>query len=444
MPDAVQQLYRSRAYPPMSHPLADPAVTAVAARLGGLETPHPRRARILEIGCSSGHHLIPLALRWPESDFTGIDLAETAIADARRRATAAGAGNLHFHAADLRDFQAPDGPYDFIIAHGFFSWVPDDVKAALLAFCRKNLSPAGIATISFNVEAGWKPRLPVIAKVRAIQQAGGDEMTALAILRTIADAAELAIIDDMIAKGPSILPFDDLAPVNDAWPIDRFCHAAARAGLRWLGESDPGANIPPDLEAAEISRLRSSAADPLAFMAAVDETAGRTLRSGVLCRDDAPTARRISLETILDFAVRAAPSLPSDSGLGRTLHELSTACVPVREILPGVDPKTFARELFEEISRGHIRPRIEPVRFDPVPPSFPVLDPFRLLCARENLPLVDAWHIPCAFPHGHYSVLAEMDGTNSQVELSGISRRLCPDLAFEPWLRHLAGRGMFS
>ena len=134
MPDAIHELYQRLVYPPMSHPLSDPAVSAVAARLGGLEVPHPRRARILEIGCCSGHNLIPLAQRWPESRFTGIDLAERAIHEARERAAAAGIGNVDFHAVDLREFEPADGPFDFIIAHGFFSWVPDEVKVGFAGF----------------------------------------------------------------------------------------------------------------------------------------------------------------------------------------------------------------------------------------------------------------------------------------------------------------------
>ena len=71
MPDSaecpVDQLYQAHRYPAMSHPLCDPAVTAVAARLGGLATAPPAQARILEIGCASGHNLLPLARRWPQS-----------------------------------------------------------------------------------------------------------------------------------------------------------------------------------------------------------------------------------------------------------------------------------------------------------------------------------------------------------------------------------------
>lgn len=451
MSDLIHELYDKHVYPPMSHPLSDPAVSAVAARLGGLEVAHPRRARILEIGCCSGHNIIPLARRWPESEFVGIDLAERSIDEARARAARAGVGNVAFHAADLRGFEPVGGPFDFIIAHGFFSWVPDEVKAALLVFCRRHLAPSGIATVSFNLECGWKPRLPLIAKARAIRQAGGgDWVSSLGILKGLVDdSAERAIIDDMLAKGPAILAFDDFGPVNDPWPLDRFAQAAANAGLRWLGESDPGENIPSGIDEDFLMDLKHRTPDPLAFQLAVDEAAGRTFRSGVLCRDDAPVADGVSLDRVLEFSVRTGrpPSDPAAFEICRIIESLAPACVPMSEVLdgiPGADAKAVARQVFHGITRGWIRPRIEPVGYAVEPPAYPRLDAFRLLCARDGLPLVDAWHQPCAFPPAHYGVLAAMDGSRSRAELAAFARSQCKELAFEPWLRHLAGRGMFS
>ena len=449
MPDAIHDLYQRLVYPPMSHPLSDPAVSSVAATLGGLDVPHPRRARILEIGCSSGHNLIPLAQRWPESRFTGIDLGERAIQDAGRRAAATGIGNVDFHAVDLREFEPADGPFDFIIAHGFFSWVSDEAKTALLEFCRAHLSQSGIATISFNLECGWKPRLPVIAKVRAIQQAGGgDVVSLLVILQSVTDAddTELEIIDDMLAKGGAILACDDFAPVNDPWPLDRFVRAASSAGLRWLGESDPGENLPSELSEEFLIELRNQVPDPLAFQLAVDEAVVRKFRSGVLCRDDAPVAGRVSLEKVMGFSYRTGKHSSTVDEITRVLRSFAPACLPWSELmtgLPGHDAQSVARQVFDGITRGRIRPRIEPVSYVSEPPEFPRLDPFNLRCAGESLPLVDVWHQPCAFPAAHYQILAVMDGSRRSCELSAFSRSRCPDLNFEPWLRHLAGRGFF-
>lgn len=452
MPDVIHDLYQNQVYPPMSHPLSDPAMSAVAARIGGLEVANPRRARILEIGCCSGHNLIPLAMRWPESGFVGIDLAERSIEEARERAAQAGVKNALFLAADLTTFEPEGGPFDFIIAHGFFSWVPDEVKEALFTFCRKHLAPAGIATISFNLESGWRARWPVIAKVKAIQQARGEDIvSSLLLLKSLLEKGdpEVAIVDDMLAKGPAILAFDDFGPVNDAWPLDRFARAAASAGLRWLGESDPGANIPHGLSAEVMRELKNRAGNPLDFQMAADDAAGRTFRSGVLCRDDAPVLERMSLQLMLDLSVSL--SVEQTTGDGRELLKVveffAPACVPIPEVmarLPDPDPRQVAGNLFDGITRGSIRPRIEPLRYSPDPPEFPKLDAFRLLCAKEGLPLVDAWHKPCAFPREHYQVLAAMDGNSNITELAAFSKSRCPELAFDPWLRHLAWRGMFA
>ena len=430
MTDLVHILYQEHVYPPMSHPLADPAMTAAAARLAGLAVPPPATARIFEIGCCSGHHLIPLAMRWPASRCVGIDLAESSVALATRRAAQAGVENVRFFTADLREFIPGDGPFDFIIAHGFLSWVPPDVQAALFRFCQANLSPTGIATVSFNVECGWKHRFPVIEKARAILAAGATSvMQALEILRTVTEVGspEISIIDDMLARGPGILSFDDFGPVNDAWPLDRFIAAAAGAGLRWLGESDPTAT-----EGEEIS------ADGLHRRLAEDEAIQRTFRSEILCRDDA-RREKPDLRTLC-LRAGAEPPGPEDHEIWSQVAGFSPACVAAGTALPGVGDEW----ILAGIHGGSLLPRVEPLAYDPAPPVAPRLNAFRLLCAEQRLPLVDAWHQPCSFPDNHYQILTLMDGTREHAELGRLAAAHCPELAFDPWLAYLAGRGMFT
>jgi 2-polyprenyl-3-methyl-5-hydroxy-6-metoxy-1,4-benzoquinol methylase len=452
MENPVRTLYENHAYPAMSHPISDPALSAVAASIGGLRTPPPAGARILEIGCCSGHNLIPLALRWPQSECVGMDFDEKSIREARTRAAGAGAANVQFEAADLRDYQPGGGKFDYIIAHGFFSWVPDEVKAALLIFCRENLSPSGIATISFNLECGWAARFPVIQKARMIQEVGGVAViSALEVLRemTAADSPEIAIIDDMLAKGPAILAFDDFGPVNDAWSLDRFAQAAANAGLKWLGETDPAENIPSSLSDEVVEALAERGLGPLELQMAADSLAGRTFRSGVLCRADAPTEERIFLNRVLDFSLRAGkkPGGPMKIALWQAIQRHGLCAVSaglVGSSLPEMEVRELAGMIYDGISNGWILARIEPVIYDSTPPDFPRLNPFRGLCAEQKLPLVDIWHKPCLFPEAHYQVLTKMDGSRSREEIADFARAHCPELAFDPWLRHLTERGMFA
>ena len=431
MLDPLQQHYETLAYPAMSHPPSDPAVSAASAALRGHWAPDPAHATILEIGCGSGLNLIPLAFRWPKSRLVGIDLSRSAIAEATALAAEAGVSNVRFIAADLREFQTAPGAVDFIIAHGFLSWVPDDVKAALFTTCEHSLSPQGIATISFNVRSGWEARFPVIEKTRAILAAGAADLpTALGILRSVTDpnSPEIPIIDDMLAKGPIILACDDFSPVNDPMSLEEVANAAENNRLKWIGESEYAENF------------RHSPSGELPDQIAVDVENLRTFRSTVFSRK---YPESVDIETVIKRASICAQV--SSSIANETFKHWieSTAfddghCVPL-DSLP-LSP-TNLKHLLES---GELIPRIEPVRFDPRPPERPCLNSFRRACARRHLPLVDVWHKACAFPAAHYQVLSSMDGTRDIAGLARFSESRCPDLDFHPWLDHLAARGMFA
>ena len=74
MNDPVRELYSAQRYPDLSHPATDPARIAVSARVAGLQRlPLPEQARVLEFGCAAGQNLLPLAARYPRSEFTGLD-----------------------------------------------------------------------------------------------------------------------------------------------------------------------------------------------------------------------------------------------------------------------------------------------------------------------------------------------------------------------------------
>jgi len=331
--------------------------------------------------------------------------------------------------------------------------VPDEVKDVLFTTCARLLAPSGIATISFNLEAGWRDRMPVVHAAREIQhERNVDEMQALEILLpTAEDDYTKWIINDMLAKGPGVLPFDDFGPVNDPWTLDRFVATASAAGLRWLGESDPAENIPSSLDDESRAVLLPLAGDPLRMQLAADELARRAFRSCVLCRADAPL-EKVSTGLVLDFSVRMGKRTNGGwdavmEPFVKILMSREPQCVPVREIIEDmetVDLPALARGVLDAIIKGWLKVMSEPVSYYPEPLSPCELDPFRLLCAREKIPLVDAWLASCAFPSHHYDLLAEMDGSKSIGELALRAEKLCPELVFKPWLQHLAGRGMFS
>ena len=51
------------------------------------------------------------------------------------------------------------GKFDYIIAHGVFSWVPHEVAEKVLQICGEQLTPNGVAYVSFNTYPGWHMRM---------------------------------------------------------------------------------------------------------------------------------------------------------------------------------------------------------------------------------------------------------------------------------------------
>ena len=115
-PPDVAAIYQEESYPAMSHPPAHPSVIAATALLGGLRMPPLARLRILEIGCSTGHHILPIAAAYPDAQITAIDFSPAAIAEAQRLAAIASITNVNFICADLLQWQAPEQAFDCIIA----------------------------------------------------------------------------------------------------------------------------------------------------------------------------------------------------------------------------------------------------------------------------------------------------------------------------------------
>lgn len=70
-------------------------------------------ARVADVGCGSGHAMVLLGAAFPNSTFTGYDIAEDALA--RGRAEAADLPNVTFEVADAAAFR-PAAPLDVVFA----------------------------------------------------------------------------------------------------------------------------------------------------------------------------------------------------------------------------------------------------------------------------------------------------------------------------------------
>ncbi|MDB6079207.1 MAG: hypothetical protein JWO82_2954, partial [Akkermansiaceae bacterium] len=314
MSDPVHELYTARTYPALSHPGTHPSRLAVAARVGGVkDVAAPVACRVLEMGCSSGHNLLPLAAAYPGSSFVGIDFSETAIAAARAHAAAAGLQNIRFDVADLATWQTAE-TFDYIIAHGVFSWVPDEVKERVLQLCATALSPSGVASIGYNVLPGWSLRRDVAPLVRALANnpaapLGSEPAEVIRRLSRLAGketpyaAGLTAALENMLRKGGDILGFDDFGPVCDPIYFGQFVAWSEARGLRYLGESDLADNLPQGISPPALESLTELTGDPVLLQQTLDLLSGRTHRSSLVCRQEAPQETGLSTALVLDFMV---------------------------------------------------------------------------------------------------------------------------------------------
>lgn len=143
-----------------SHPFqqSTPEHLSAIATLFNVTSVPIEQARILEIGCASGGNIIPLALRFPQAKITGIDLSQVHIAEGQANVTRLGLENISLLERDLSKLTPDFGTFDYIIAHGVYSWIPEEVQAGLMRICGENLSENGLAYISYNTYPGWKYR----------------------------------------------------------------------------------------------------------------------------------------------------------------------------------------------------------------------------------------------------------------------------------------------
>lgn len=164
MNEKVLQSYKSTPY--ISRPFKYSSIHRLEAicELLGIKNQKTSSARVLEIGCAFGGNLLYQALNYTNSSFYGIDISKEQIDKAKEISRLCRAKNLHFICADICDILASDemiqslGKFDYIIAHGVFSWVDDSTKIALLKLGKTLLNSSGVFYISYNTYPGWKTR----------------------------------------------------------------------------------------------------------------------------------------------------------------------------------------------------------------------------------------------------------------------------------------------
>lgn len=320
--------YDELPYDSLPLPETQPDVLAAVAKLHGFDAPDPSRARILELGCAQGGNLIPLAWRWPGSDCVGVELSRVQAEAGAAFVQALGLSNVRILHGDIAALPDDLGEFDYLIAHGVFSWVPPAVQQALLEVCRRHLSPHGVAYISFNVAAGWQALQPLraalIERTSAELPAPRRHQQALRVLDALqsewSDPLLLKEIAYLKTAAPSYLFHEYLADFNAPMPFAEFAAQLDAHGLRYVGEAGPRRAVV-ELEDAWDLIPESMAGRWLDAEAALDDALAIRFRRALIAREDAPCARPPEADALRGLAFYADLRSDEEIDLGEATEQ---------------------------------------------------------------------------------------------------------------------------
>lgn len=251
MADTANNAYEAVPFEGLAVLHSHPDRLAVLGTLLGMTPAPANQCRVLELGCGEGVNVVALAAALPGSQFVGLDLSVKSIAKGQEMATALGLKNVSLRVADLNAMPADLGQFDYVIAHGFYSWVPEAVRDRLLAACRAHLAPQGLAYLSYNTYPGSHQREMLremmLFHVRALPKPAEQIHEAMAFLSYLTDGLPAndpygaflrTEVGAMRQRPRSHILHDDLSEIFYPVYLHEFVYHAQQHGLQFAAEAD--------------------------------------------------------------------------------------------------------------------------------------------------------------------------------------------------------------
>lgn len=109
-----------------------------------------------DLGCGSAKTLNIMAAANPHGQFYGMDLNPEHIAEAQRFTDEAANDNVTLLARDIAAGWEDLPVFDYMVLHGFISWVSPEIRSVALRFVAEKLKPNGRLLISYNAMPGGR------------------------------------------------------------------------------------------------------------------------------------------------------------------------------------------------------------------------------------------------------------------------------------------------
>ncbi len=385
-PNASEYSYDQVLYPNDPFPQTHPDRIATIATLFGMDAAPVTNCRVLELGHGRGANIIGMASSLPNSTFVGVELSKRQNDEALQHAQAAGLKNVELKNMSIADVDDSFGEFDYIVAHGVFSWVPPEIQHKIFEVCGKRLKPNGVAYISYNTYPGWHMRgmirdmmnihaSPFKDPIQRIQQARAllDFLAKQSKQETTPYGMFLKQELELLSKqADGYLFHEHLEDNNIPMYFADFVKMFLPKGLRYLGEADFCVMLPSQFSPEAQQTLRNIAPEQVQLEQYMDFLRNRMFRQSLLVRPEVRPNYTLQPDVMKKF-------------------RCSSPLKPEKEKMADVDMTAGVNESFKA-GDGRTLTSSDPIvkaAFVLLAEVFPNAVPFEELCKKARLKLND-------------------------------------------------------
>ncbi|MEQ1830976.1 MAG: methyltransferase regulatory domain-containing protein [Pirellula sp.] len=308
---------------------------AAIGLLRGITPKSTTSCRVLELGCADGGNLLPMAFRFPETQFLGIDLSPIQIELGRKTIEALSLSNFELQAADILALRPEDlGRFDYIIVHGVYSWVPAEVQDRILSICRNCLSECGIAYISYNTYPGWRAKQALlemlryhtrnIVDLRKKVEAAFELLNILPQVNELPNDPAALLIQRLrhdlqhVENPATYLLHEYLVDVNEPIYFTEFLERIHAVGLQYIEDAYPGSAALDRLNDAAQAWARERLTKEAELQQYVDFIGNVSFRRSLICRDSIQLDRKVTFDRLKQLhATATCRSEPSETSVAK-------------------------------------------------------------------------------------------------------------------------------
>ena len=357
-------------------PLSSPSRLNAIANLFGVRAVDVNAASILEIGCANGGNIIPLAARYPKSNFMGVDPSDEKIKSAKQNAEDLDLKNVQFQNEKILDLEFGSKTFDYVIAPRIYSWSSESEQERLFEILQNILTPNGVAFVAYNTLPGWASvqtlRDMMIFHGRNFTDPQEQAIEARRMLEFVSEnfsvnnspykellETEIGFLDN----APYDVVIDDyLGSINSPSYFYKFIEKANEKGLAYLADSD--------LPSMYLGNQTQKAAETLKDIGDivrqeqyVDFLNHRRYRSTLLVRDTASINRDLSTGVLeeLRFIPTYRPSESIEENRNNTIDELGLVNILAPERTASISGKILCKCYLELLKSSPVPQSLEEI-----------------------------------------------------------------------------------